>query len=288
MTMRKIGAIIFAALCLVSCDKYYFRGMIAPEGETVDERFAQSMESNSASGPVSVRAGSDDYRFYVITDVHLDGSSRHLDSFVSKFLQDGNRAPMLLCLGDLVNGKREFSEFSTHVKPIADAGDRIFCCAGNHDLYWGRWSSFRKEFGSSTYCFDVLTPSSARDLFICLESGGGTLGGDQRAWLENLLATRSSSYRNVIVFTHTHFFMRDFSQGHTSNYPVEETYDLADLFSRHGVDLVLTGHDHSREDVIFRGVRYVIVDALEDIKDVAGYAVVSSGTDIDVKFVDIN
>ena len=65
------------------------------------------------------------------------------------------------------------------------------------------------------------------------------------------------------------------------------TYDLTDLFSRYGADLVLTGHDHYREQTVFKGVEYVIVDVLEEKTDNAGYAVVNVGRDIEVGFVSL-
>lgn len=257
--------------------------MVAPAGENVDERFRQSMEFNDLHGYQTIRTFSDPYPVHVFTDSHLAGETGNLDRFVNDYLGNSG-APFAICLGDLVDGEKPFTEFIAHTSPIGDAGRKLFITAGNHDLYWGRWKEYYNSFGSSTYWFEVETPN-AKDLYISLESGGGTLGARQREWLEEILRTKSSDYRNVIVFTHTHFFMKDTSQGHTSNYPLEETYDLANLFSKYGVDLVLTGHDHYREQTVFKGVEYVIVDALEEKTANAGYAVVNVGRDIEVGFV---
>lgn len=279
-----IIAVLFSGL--TACDRYYFRGMIAPEGETANQRFEQSMEYNAIHGNESVKAGSDNYLLYVFSDTHIDGSTNNLDRFVNAYLSDIQASPFLLCLGDLENGKGGFGTFTSHTAPIADAGRRLFLTAGNHDLYFGRWKDFRSNFNASTYWFEVVAPS-AKDLYISLESGGGTLGTSQRAWLENILEEKSGAYRNIIVFTHTHFFMKDFSQGHTSNFALEETYDLADLFSRYGVDLVISGHDHYREDTLFKGVEFLVLDCLEDNADNASYATLSIGDNIKVNFIDI-
>ena len=285
--MKKFLTISAVAFCLMSCEEYYFQGMIAPAGESVNERFEQSMDYNGSHGYQTIQAVSDDYRVYVFTDCHLAGATKNIDRFVSEYLQDSGAAPFTICLGDLVNGDESFSEFISHTSAIGNAGRKLFLTAGNHDLYWGRWKEFYRSFGSSTYWFEVETPS-AKDLFISLESGGGTLGTGQRDWLEETLETKGSGYRNIVVFTHTHFFMRDMSQGHTDNFALEETYDLADLFSGYGVNLVISGHDHHREQTGFKGVDYLVVDCMEEKADNAAYAILSVGKSIDVEFVPLS
>ncbi len=286
--MKRFLTILTVSICLASCEKYYFTGMFAPAGENVDERFRQSMEYNALHGYQTIRTFSDRYVVFVFSDSHLVGETKNLDRFVSESFQINGAAPVVICLGDLVDGDKPFTEFISHTSPIIENGTRkLFVTAGNHDLYWGRWKEFYKSFGASTYWFEVVTPN-AKDLYISLESGGGTLGSLQREWLEEILKTKSSGYRNVIVFTHTHFFMKDTSQGHTSNYALEETYDLADLFAGYGVDIVLTGHDHHREQTAFKGVEYVIADALEESADNAGYVMLTVGKNIETEFVSLN
>ncbi len=285
--MKKCFNILVIAFCIISCDKYYFAGMIAPSGADADERFGQSMEYNDAHPIPAIHTNSDDYRVYVMTDCHLEGETQHLDKFVNIFIQDEGTVPFALCLGDLVNGDKPFDTFVSHTAAIQEAGRRMFLTIGNHDLYWGRWKDFRKSFGSSTYRFEVITPS-ARDIFICIDSGGGTLGTRQREWLEETLKSVCGECRNIVVFTHTHFFMKDMSQGTTSNFPLEESYDLTELFRRYEVNLVLSGHDHHREQMTFKGVEYIIVDALEYGQKDAGYAVLSMGDKNRTEFLPIN
>ena len=133
-----------------------------------------------------------------------------------------------------------------------------------------------------------MTPSGFRDLYVALDSSSGTLGVKQREWLENLLALKSKEdFRNIIVFTHTHFFKKDSSQGHTSNFNLEETYDLADLFARYGVDLVLQGHSHSRDITVFKGVTYLRLDAIEDHYPNAFYTIITVGDDFRYDFIKV-
>ena len=89
--------------------------------------------------------------------------------------------------GDLTTGHEEdYNVFEQHL-PQQDSLP-AFLIAGNHDLFFNGWKEFYSRFGSSTYLFTVKTPD-ATDLFICLETGGGTLGDKQLEWLINILQT---------------------------------------------------------------------------------------------------
>ena len=276
-----ILALLSCCCTLVSCDSLDLPGMFWSQSDTVDDRFAQSMAYNDQNGYATVHSDTDEYSVYVFTDFHTDGDTRNLDALVKTY--ESAPAPLSLYLGDVVNNRdADWDLFIKATSPLSEQGD-LFVTPGNHDLYFGLWPEYLSYFHTASYWFEVLTPG-AKDLFICLDSGSGTLGKSQRYWLEVLLASKASQYRHVIVFTHTHFFKIDASQGHTSNYAMEETYDLAHLFTEYGVSLVLTGHDHTMEDTTFGAVRYIIVPSLENSNPNAGYAVCSVGTSISVDF----
>lgn len=259
-----------AMICfgLVSCDKFDFPGMIKGSSPSSNERFAVSKSYNDANGFKHISLMGDEYSFYAATDAHVAETADNLSRFVSDYVADRSDAPFAIYAGDAMDKKNNFSRFLQTVSPISDCGRTLFCTPGNHDLYFGQWTDFIKEMKTATYYFTVADMSSSStndwDLYICLDSASGTLGTDQRAWLEELLAESRGRYRHIIVFTHTHFFKRDNSQGHTSNFNLEEGYDLANLFSENGVDLVISGHDHFFEDTWFKGVRFITLAALDD------------------------
>ena len=279
--------IFILVLVLTSCGKNIdYKGLFFTFNESVDERFAQSMEYNEKHGYDVISGVPDEYKVYAMSDVHVDFSTNNLDRYVSDYLADSVAAPFSLCLGDVINATGHFDYFEEHVKPVANAGRKIYYCAGNHDLYFDQWKEFYSRFGSSTYWFEVQTVSGLKDLYIALESGSGTLGVDQRDWLENVLKSKQNQgFRHIVVFTHTHFFKKDTSQGHTSNFNLEETYDLADLFYRYDVSMVLQGHSHSRDLTVFKDVVYLRVDALEDHYPDAYYAILKVGNNINYEFV---
>lgn len=291
--MRFLAVLGMTAVLLmfVSCTKNIdILGLFMTFNESPDERFAQSMEYNDEHGYDKITVVPDNYEVYVMSDTHVSYSKTdNLDRFVSDYLADSVAAPFALCLGDLINATGHWDCFADHVKPVSDAGRKIYYTVGNHDLYFNQWKDFFSRFGSSTYWFEVQTVSGFKDLYISIDSGNGTLGYDQRRWLENVMKDKQNQgYRHILVFTHTHFFKKDSSQGHTSNFNLEETYDLIDLFDRYDVSMVLQGHSHSRDLTTFKDVVYLRVDALEDYALDAYYTILNVGNYINYEFVKVN
>lgn len=283
-------AIIGLMLVMTSCSKNIdYLGIFMTFNESPDERFAQSMAYNVEHGYDKIIGISDEYEVYVMSDIHVDFSTDNLDRFVSDYLADTMAAPFALCLGDLINATGHWDYFDEHVKPVSDAGRKVYYTVGNHDLYFNQWPEFRSRYHTSTYLFEVQTVNGYKDLYIAIESGSGTLGVDQREWLEDVLREKhNQGYRHLIVFTHTHLFKKDMSQGHTSNFNMEETYDLLDLFDRYDVSLVLQGHSHSRDLTTFKDVTYLRVDALEDHYPDAYYTILKIGNNINFEFINVD
>ena len=283
----KIGFFVLT-LALTSCTKRDLMGVFMSFDETPNDRFAESMEYNSYHGYDVITGMPNTYRVYAMSDVHVEGSTHNLDRYVADYLADTTAAPFSLCLGDLIYGKNGFVKFCEHVKPVTDAERKIYYTVGNHDLYFGQWNDFYTRFGASTYWFEVQTVGGYKDLFIALDSGSGTLGLDQRDWLEDLLKSKhNQGYRNIIVFTHTHFFRTNNVNGTTSSFGMEETYDLADLFDRYDVRLVVQGHSHHRDYRMFKSVGYLRLGALKESSDDPCYVKLKIGNTLDYQFIQI-
>ena len=165
--------------------------------------------------------------------------------------------------------------------------DTIFVTPGNHDIYFKQWTEYRKFFKTGTYWFETRNGAKKLDLFICLDSAEGELGDKQTAWLRNLLETKTKEgYRHLIVFTHTHLWKLDGSQGHTSNYALEATYELTSLLAQYGVEYVWSGHQHARQSVIFKNVNYLVLNATKDSEQGQSYMTVNMGEEILYHFFD--
>ena len=254
-------------------------GMFSPNGPTIAERFAQSMQYNESVGEIHLNMGADNYTVYACSDSHITRKQHaHLDMFVNTY--EAAPGPKLaLHLGDLIDAQNNFpcADSVLHVGGRA-IDDTLFIAVGNHDVYFKQWDIYRSYFKTSVYWFDTNNGDKKLDLFICLDTAEGTLGPDQMNWLKSLLAEKSQEgYRRIIVFTHTHMWKLDGSQGHTSNMAIEETYELTTLLARYGVEFMCSGHQHSRQSVIFKGVNYLVLDACKDTETGLSYMTVDMG-----------
>jgi hypothetical protein len=101
------------------------------------------------------------------------------------------------------------------------------------------------------------------------DTGGSTLGHLQMEWLKNLLETMRPDYRRCIIITHINLFRP--RKTTSTNLVEEELNVLINLFTEHHVDMVITGHDHKRDEEVFGITTYIQVDALEDGLSNAGY-----------------
>ena len=283
--MKKNYLYIAAALLLSACSEdstHDIVGMFSPNGEVVNTRFEQSMAYNQSRGVISLDMGADEYMVYVCTDSHITRKShQNLDYFIAQYKAE--TAPKVAVhLGDVIDAQKNL--------PCADSilhfagqtiADTIFVTPGNHDIYFKQWQEFRQFFKTGTYWFETRNGAKKLDLFICLDSAEGTLGDKQTEWLRNLLETKSKEgYRRMIVFTHTHLWKLDSSQGHTSNMALEETYEITSLLAQYKIPYVWSGHQHARQSVVFKGVNYLVLNATKDTEKGQSYMTARIGDDI--------
>lgn len=254
---------IFVIITFFACDKYDIQGFfISPSKERVNERFEQSIAYNKKhQEDTLIIANSDEYQFCAAADFHVKNTANTL----SRYIKLTANTPSILfssILGDITDQKGGLSiAFDSICNNKGNSIIRVL--AGNHDLYFNQWHEYYQLFGSSTYFFIVKTPNTS-DLFIALESTSGSLGKLQKEWLENILTEKRPQHRYCIVLTHTNFFDTDFSQFPSGNFSLEETAFLTNLFSKHNVDMIINGHDHTYDYTELNGVEYL---TLEDAQD---------------------
>jgi UDP-2,3-diacylglucosamine pyrophosphatase LpxH len=272
--LRYIVVMVVAAAILGACDKYDIQGFfMTPSKERVNERFNQSIEYNATHmNDTLIVAMQDEYMFYTAADVHVKKTAEHLAKYID-IARDDEKSLFATILGDITDQKGGLSiAYDTIENHKSESIVRVL--AGNHDIYFDQWGEYYELFGSSTYYFVVKTPSTS-DLFIALDSSCGSLGKKQMRWLEDVLVEKRSSHRHCVIMTHTHFFDRDMSQFPTGNFSVEETAVLTDLFAKYDVNLVISGHDHHNENYNFNGVKYLVLDDIQDLDLEPTYFVVN-------------
>ena len=233
-----------------------------PTGDVVNSRFEQSLALHG-SKPVANLSAEEEYLFYVCTDPHISSTTNNLRRFVGDFRSDPE-ALFGIVLGDCIDSLGSMPTYVEAINHLVDTRPTpIFSLLGNHDLYFSQWHDFRDLVGPSHYWFEV-SHSAGKDIFLALDTASGTLGVRQMGWLREFLAQHRDDYRHCIVVTHANIFYNDNSQRTSGNLPLDETMELLDLFDNHDVLLCLQGHDHHRDDLSFRGVRYTIVGTLRD------------------------
>ena len=280
--MKKNYLYIAVALLLSACNENStldMAGMFSPNGEVVNTRFEQSMAYNQTRGEISLNMGADDYVIYVCTDSHITRKThKNLDYFVAQYKAE--TAPKIaIHLGDVIDAQKNLpcADSILHF-PGQTIADTVFVTPGNHDIYFKQWSEYRRFFQTSCYWFETRNGAKKLDLFICLDSAEGTLGTKQMKWLKELLESKSKEpYRRIIVYTHTHIWKLDGSQGHTSNMALEETYELTSLLADYKIPYVWCGHQHARQSVFFKGVNYLVLNATKDSEKGQSYMKVNMG-----------
>lgn len=282
--MKKILlSILLSGLVFCSCGKLDFVGFLSGYDTDVNDRFSYSMKYLETHPVADINATSDDYKVYLVTDIHCDGKNDRLEKFVSACLADGESEKFVLCLGDIVNGRKYQESVYKKLQPLSDAGWKFFNALGNHDTYFREYDKFRQYWPLTVFSFKVNTPDAGSDLFLCLDSADGSFGTSQRKWVEDQLKEASGKYRNIYVFTHTNFFNTDNTQLTSGNFSLEESFDYMSMFDKYGVRHVLTGHDHYYEYCRFRSVDYYTFNAL--CNTVGSYYLLTFSSDL--KFEEI-
>jgi predicted phosphodiesterase len=260
---RVIGLILFTVLFCSSCKKLDPTGFLYSTFP-VNDRVKQSLDWNTLSPSRDIQVSGTEYNFLVAGDSHV-GTVTNLDILLGQANMPGISG--LVMVGDLTTGNKEDY---TRFKQELDSKNNIpvFLMAGNHDLFFGGWKTYFDYFKSSTYSFKVAA-SNTPDLFICLDSGGGTLGSRQIEWLKNLLEKERKNARYCVIFSHVNLF-RAHRTGST-NPLVDEIRVILDLCDRYSIDMVIMGHDHNRSEELFGKTHFITLDALVDDFENASY-----------------
>ena len=264
MEIKRIVPLVMLILFgLHGCEKADMRGMFVSY-ESANERFEASMVWNQENPFKALEAQSDGYEIFVMGDSHTGGVG-NLSLFMDAAHQAGALA--MVAVGDMTTGReKDYQMF--HSQVLNSKGVEMFPMVGNHDLYFNGWKEYHARFGSSVYNFTVQA-SGASDLYICLDSGSGTLGSRQLNWLKKLLEEERPKYRHCVVFSHVN--LNRARQTTSTNLNVEELYVLQELFLVHQVDMVITAHDHKKSVESLGNTKYIIMDALLDENKNAGY-----------------
>ena len=286
--VKRWSLVVVGALAVGGCNSIDFMGFFAPARDGVERRFEQSVEMTHDLNLGAVNVP-EEYIFYVCADPHIDKTHQNLDIFNDRLRNDVN-ASFGVILGDCSEVRNNIPAYLSALaynpeKHLCDY--EMFHVLGNHDIFFDGWSEFRELIGPSAYWFEVLF-AEGRDLYITLDSANGMLGRKQTEWLKTFLKNNRSKYRHCIVLTHTNLFYTDLTQTSSGNMPIEESFALMELFGKQDVSLVLQGHDHYRENLVYDGVKYTVVGTIRDESKAPEYlkvTVTAAGVSLDWQLI---
>lgn len=178
--------------------------------------------------------------------------------------EDGDYDALLL-LGDNVYPNGDPNELERTVfgpfAPVLDNRTQLLAALGNHDVRDGNSDAHRKAIGMPARWYATRID----DVLIVTLDSTRPEDADQQEWLQETLASSDATW-TIAIMHHP-----PFSGGsHGSSIDVREAFTPS--FERHGVQLVLAGHDHDyqRSEPI-DGVTYLVSGGGAKLRP-AGYA----------------
>ena len=158
---------------------------------------------------------------------------------------------LVVLVGDNIYGSERpqdfVKKFETPYKPLLDRGVKFYASLGNHDAREQRFYKFFNMDGELFYSFQAPRQSVR---FFALEST--YMEPEQVEWLDKALGSAGEDWK--IVFQHHPLY----SSGRTHGSDERLRATLEPLLRKHGVSLVLTGHDHDYERIVLNGFPYFV------------------------------
>jgi hypothetical protein len=176
-------------------------------------------------------------------------------------------------------------KFETPYKPILDAGIKFYAALGNHDnpnqsaykffnMNGERYYTFRASAGG----LSKVTSGGVR--FFAIDTN--YLSKEQLDWLDKELGSSSSDWK-ICYFHHP---LYSSARRHGSS--LETRTVLEPLFVKHGVSVVLAGHDHTYERTKpQKGIHHFVVGSSGSLRkgDLARTDFIEKGYDADYVFM---
>jgi len=204
------------------------------------------------------RTFTDNFSFIVLTDTHVEnGNIQDLEKLKTVINSD---VQFVAILGDITQNGAE-QDVKKVVEFTRTLSVPCYPVIGNHDIFFGNWSVWKKYIGATRYRIDGENVT----LFI-LDSANLFIGKAQLDWLEKELKTAKGK---VFVFTHVDFFVQD-KKIKTEQYDTAERARFMSIL-RDKCSIVFTGHSHDRGEKEFGGVKYI---SIEDYKRTQTYCLV--------------
>ena len=254
-TMHRLGCGVAALSVLIGCRSAALverppQQLPPPSQQPPSQQ--QSRAQQPSQPPLTLPNQPDSVKFAVIGDTGTGDSNQY--RLAAKLAEFRKLFPFefVAMLGDNTYGgetAKDFElRFETPYKALLDANVKFYAALGNHDTPNQR---FYKPFNMGGQRFYSFKPRNGVRFF-ALDST--YLSPEQLQWLEKELAASGSEWK-IAYFHHPLY-----SSGgrHGSDRALRD--QLEPLFVKHGMDVVLQGHDHFYERIKpQQGINYFVV-----------------------------
>ncbi|MDD5544108.1 MAG: metallophosphoesterase [Acidobacteriia bacterium] len=180
-------------------------------------------------------------RFAVIGDMGTGASEQY--QVAQRMAEVHQRFPFdfVIMLGDNIYGGKRPSDFEkkfeTPYKSLLDGGVKFYASLGNHDSPNERFYKLFNMNGANYYSF-----KKGNTRFIALDSN--YLDPKQLSWLQSQLQNEGSGEWKICYFHHPLY-----SSARAHGPSTDLRLLLEPLFTRYGVDVVFSGHEHVYERI---------------------------------------
>jgi Calcineurin-like phosphoesterase len=242
---------------------------------------ASPLAAAAATAPLALPLKEGSLRFAVIGD---SGTGTAAQSEVARLLAEWRASfpfELVLMMGDNIYGRddpRDYRQkFEEPYRALLDAGVKFYAALGNHDDPKQRFYEKFNMGGERYYSFKA---PGGGVRFFALDSN--YMDKPQLEWLEKELQASGADWK--ICFFHHPLYSAGKKHG-----PSEELRStLEPLFVKHGVDLVLQGHEHFYERLEPQnGIHYFITGAAGQLRrgNIGKSNLTARGFDQDLHFM---
>jgi predicted phosphodiesterase len=228
---------------------------------------------SAQQSPLPRKEGS--VRFAVIGDSGTGGSAQERVAERLAAASKNFNFEFVLMLGDNLYGSERSSDFvdkfERPYKPLLDAGVKFYAALGNHDDPAQR---FYKPFNMNGERYYTFKAPRGSVRFFALDSNYPSK--EQLDWLTKELPASGSDWK--IAFFHHPLYSS--GEKHGSDETLRE--QLEPILLQHGVNLVLTGHEHFYERIKpQKGINYIILGSSAKLRrgNIGQSAITAKGYD---------
>lgn len=197
--------------------------------------------------------GANPRSFAIIGDTGIGVNDLHYRAFLQKLESEG--IDLFVHTGDVIDKPGSQGEWKRFLE-ITGNKPTILITLGNHDIKTEKsLQVYENLTGRNPYFTFVV--GDAQMIVLCTELPGESsrITGKQLAWLSTELA---KPFRYKFVFLHRPLFPAIYHLGASLDRFEQDRDLLHRLFVRHGVNLVVAGHEHLYNKTIRDGITYII------------------------------